>query len=301
MRAWLPTLRLILSSSQRWALIGSHLFPYASWCAMPSRPWLRWFPADWRSDPRLRMCSLAARGLWIELLGYMHEAEPYGHLIVAGVAPSDRDIAKLVGASFSETKKCLEELRNTGVFSVNSEGMIYSRRMVRDHEKAERDRINGATGGNPQLISSSGFGAEPGSSSRASEVNQAVEGTNKRGVNPPENPSHKASRGQAHAYQKPDAREASYIDDEFEKFWRAYPSRGEHQNPRKPARQKFEALIRSGIDPAVITEGAEWYATYVKRHRIKGQYVTQAITWLSQARWEQPYINKPEALAIGMI
>jgi hypothetical protein len=63
---------------------------------MPSRPWLRWYPGDWRADPRLRMCSLAARGLWIELLGFMHEAEPYGHFIVGGAAPSEREIAKLV-------------------------------------------------------------------------------------------------------------------------------------------------------------------------------------------------------------
>src|SRR5262249_58384065 len=104
---------------------------------MPSRPWLKWFPADWRSDPRLRMCSLAARGLWIELLGFMHEAEPYGHLIIGGAAPSDKQIAKLVGSSISETKRCLEELRNAGVFSVNLEGVIYSRRMVRDREKHE--------------------------------------------------------------------------------------------------------------------------------------------------------------------
>ena len=52
-----------------------------------TKPWLKFYPADWRADPRLRMCSLAARGLWIELMSYMHEGEPYGHLTIDGVPP----------------------------------------------------------------------------------------------------------------------------------------------------------------------------------------------------------------------
>ena len=38
-----------------------------------ARPWMKWYPADWRSDPGLRMCSFAARGLWADLLALMHE------------------------------------------------------------------------------------------------------------------------------------------------------------------------------------------------------------------------------------
>lgn len=39
-----------------------------------SDPWLKFYPTDWRSDPALKMCSLAARGLWIEMIALMHEA-----------------------------------------------------------------------------------------------------------------------------------------------------------------------------------------------------------------------------------
>jgi len=48
------------------------------------QPWLKFFPSDWRADPALRMCSLAARGLWIEMLCLMHEARPHGSLLVNG-------------------------------------------------------------------------------------------------------------------------------------------------------------------------------------------------------------------------
>lgn len=98
------------------------------------------------------MCSLAARGLWVELLGYMHEADPYGHLAIAGAAPTADQIASLVGAPAKLIRACLTELEANGVFSRDATGsFIYSRRMVRDKAKAERDRENGKGGGNPVL------------------------------------------------------------------------------------------------------------------------------------------------------
>jgi len=51
----------------------------------PGNPWMKFYPADWRSDPMLRLCSLAARGLWAEMICLMHEAEPYGSLLVNGI------------------------------------------------------------------------------------------------------------------------------------------------------------------------------------------------------------------------
>lgn len=113
--------------------------------------WLRWYPQDWRADPRLRQCSLAARGLWIELLGYMHESEPYGHLMLGNGFVTDKQIALLVGAPLAIVKKCMEELEKNSVFSLTSDGKIYSRRMVRDHQKANQNKENGLKGGNPAL------------------------------------------------------------------------------------------------------------------------------------------------------
>lgn len=118
----------------------------------PHLPYIKWFPTDWRADPRLRMCSLAARGLWIELIGYMHEGEPYGHLTINGSEPTLQDIASLVGRPVSEVRKALAELEQRQVYSTDAEqGTPYSRRMVRDKAKAEKDRENGKGGGNPNL------------------------------------------------------------------------------------------------------------------------------------------------------
>jgi hypothetical protein len=114
-------------------------------------PWLKVVPTDWRSDPKLRMCGLAARGLWIEMISIMHEATPYGHLLVSGLAPTDTQLAVLVGASSDQIPALCGELETAGVFSRTREGVIYSRRMTRVAKKSAIARKNGKNGGNPTL------------------------------------------------------------------------------------------------------------------------------------------------------
>lgn len=107
---------------------------------MSGRPWLKWYPSDWRADPGLRMCSLTARGLWIEILGLMHEAQPVGHLLVNGRAPTATQLGVLVGSDAATVTAALDELEAAGVFSLTADGVIWSRRMVRDAEKSEEGR-----------------------------------------------------------------------------------------------------------------------------------------------------------------
>lgn len=87
----------------------------------------------------------------------------------------------------------------------------------------------------------------------------------------------------------------------FEAFWRIYPHRGQHPDPKKAARLKFEAAIKAGADPADINRGAENYATYVAASISHPRHVAQAQTWLSQERWND-YQQPPELrrLRIGM-
>jgi hypothetical protein len=139
------------------------------------QPWLKFFPSDWRADPALRMCSLAARGLWIEMLCLMHEARPHGSLLVNGKPVTAAQLANLVGAGVAEVEGFLAELEEAGVFSRDADGALYSRRMRRDEERAAVNRVNGRAGGNPSL---------------------------KASVNPPDNPTVKAGV----KAQKPESR-----------------------------------------------------------------------------------------------
>jgi hypothetical protein len=71
--------------------------------------------------------------------------------------------------------------------------------------------------------------------------------------------------------------------DAFEEFWKAYPRR-EGPNPRKPAEQKFNALAKTGVDPAMMIAAVKRMAAEQARD-IGTRFIPQAITWLNQQRW----------------
>jgi len=112
---------------------------------------MKFYPADWRADAMLRLCSIGARGLWAEMMCIMHDAEHYGSLLVNGRRIDKKQLAGLAGISEKECTALLMELEGNGVFSRDDDGTIYSRRMRRDHEKAIKDKENGRGGGNPKL------------------------------------------------------------------------------------------------------------------------------------------------------
>ena len=118
-------------------------------------PWFKLYGTDWRADPGLRMCGLAARGLWFDMLTLMHEADPYGHLLIGGVAPSPGELARILGEDAGEVARLLALLEERQVFSRTRTGTIYSRRMVRDNardsERQAAGRRYGLLGGNPAL------------------------------------------------------------------------------------------------------------------------------------------------------
>ena len=92
------------------------------------------------------------------------------------------------------------------------------------------------------------------------------------------------------------------IGEWFETFWRAYPSRKPHENPKKPARLKFEAAVKRGADPAAIIRGVENFAVYAAAHIRKPEYIKTAEVWLNKECWtEHQQPPAPEPLRAGMI
>lgn len=76
------------------------------------------------------------------------------------------------------------------------------------------------------------------------------------------------------------------IDKAFEEFWSEYPKRGTAANPRKPAREKFERLVKSGADPSEIVRGARLYReAEAGRGTLGSDKIAMASTWLNQERW----------------
>lgn len=91
------------------------------------------------------------RYVWFEMLLVMHEAEPYGHLLIAGRAPEATTLARVIGVDAGDVKRAVRELSERGVLSRTEAGVICSRRMIRDENRRKSATNNGAKGGNPSL------------------------------------------------------------------------------------------------------------------------------------------------------
>jgi hypothetical protein len=115
-------------------------------------PSFQFYPGDWVKDPNLRRCSHAAKGVWIDLLCLMHESEQRGVLATAGRAWDDDEIALAVGGDRSTVLACVQELILKGVANRQSNGALYSRRLVRDEQKRLLCVEAGKRGGNPKLV-----------------------------------------------------------------------------------------------------------------------------------------------------
>jgi len=115
------------------------------------RPAFQFYPSDWLRDTALRSCSTGARGLWIDMICYMHEGNPYGHLKVADKVILPSNLARMVGETLEVVEGWLEELQHAGVYDTAVDGSIYSRRMIRDENLRQIRANGGKLGGNPNL------------------------------------------------------------------------------------------------------------------------------------------------------
>ncbi len=242
-----------------------------------SEPWMKFYTSDWRSDPRLKMCSPGARGMWIEMICLMHEATPYGHLLIHGQPPNEAQLASLTGIPSAELHDLVAELERFGVFSRTKEGVIYSRKLVRMASVSAKARKNGKRGGNPSL----GKHEE-----KRGSLNQQDKGDDKpqKPDTRIQNPDRKKESAYALSKESPDG---------FDAFWQTYPHRGGAKKGRAIAERHFAAACKSGVDPAAIIAGANRYRS--DRQVISG-FAKDPATWLNQRCWADDVEPPPEAL-----
>jgi len=108
-------------------------------------PAFQFYVRDWLSDPQLRMCCFAVRGMWIDFLCFMWEAPERG--LLKGTISN---LARLIGATESEMILFLQESMkykfadvtcNGNVTDCNTEVTLCNRRMFRDQKEKENTRL----------------------------------------------------------------------------------------------------------------------------------------------------------------
>jgi len=274
------------------------------------QPWFPWYADDWLSDEGLRACSLAARGLWIDMLSLMHKCDRRGYLQLLGKPLTLDQLARMTGSSTADLSPLVAELLNSGVASALDDGTIYSRRMVRDQQKRDKCAAAGLKGGgNPALKSGTtatfkggpkggpkggdkgGLKGAYGSVSSfdpvldlypkeekdSSGVGGAGGGATFKGT---DKGTDKGRRGLG----------ADALDPEFDRFWRSYPNKDAQHKARlawdelRPSAELVEVML-AAIERQKQT--SQW------RKRI----IPHAATWLAECRWQDEGIEATDATA----
>jgi hypothetical protein len=122
-------------------------------------PSFQFYPNDWLGDMNLRMCSVATRGVWIDLLCIMHKSKKYGYLVQKESGKwsnmSPKTIQKLTGMTRKRIVNGLRELSKNDVIKYDDDGLMYSKRLVKDHRLRQIRMEVGKLGGNPNLVNQS--------------------------------------------------------------------------------------------------------------------------------------------------
>ena len=214
-----------------------------------SNPWMKFYPRDWRGDQALRAVSIAARGLWIECLCIMHEAKPYGHLLVNGQKVEDDTLARMAGVSVDEVQTLMSELQQAGVFSLTRKGVVFSRRMTKDFSRSQKGRKSAYL--------------------RYSQDTEDKQETTRPNGSPSRVPT----------TQKPEARSQKEKDPPgFDDWYAAYPRKvGKGQ-----ARKAYAGACKK-TDSETLLRAAEGFSRTIAGTDEK--FIPHPATWLNGERW----------------
>lgn len=155
------------------------------------RPSFQFYPADWRNNANLRRCSWEARGVWVEVMGLMHDSDVYGVLrwplkeiaqALGAPAKLVQELAtkgvmkgrdKGVAEAFVYTPRSARKDGDPVVLLASQEGPVwYSSRMVKDEYlrtiRGEQTRFGDDTKATPKTAPKVGLGATSSDGSTSS-------------------------------------------------------------------------------------------------------------------------------------
>jgi len=115
-------------------------------------PAFQFYPGDWRKDPGIQSLDYFDRGVWFEIMCFMHESTERGVLLLNGRPMTDDSLARLLGLDNQKLSSTLTRLMESGVAHRRDDGAIFNRRMIRDEQIRYIRAEAGKRGGNPNLL-----------------------------------------------------------------------------------------------------------------------------------------------------
>lgn len=198
------------------------------------------------------------------MLCLMHQSGT-GRLEVSGRPMTEKELSAILGDNPRTVKKLVAELREAGVSTIVDGSFIASSRIIRDFEKAERDRSNGRMGGNPTL---------------------KTKGNDAQGVNP----EVKAQKPEARS-QKPEKKEQRSADESaccaFVDFWAVWPAKVSKAAAEKAWRRLSADDRQAAYDAAKASWFERWQAAHPDANPIHPS------SFLNGKRWHDQFPNRP--------
>ena len=265
-------------------------------------PSFQFYPGDWLRDAGLRACTVASRGVWMDLLCFMHDAPTRGLLLKANGQPfTAAELARAVGCSLADLETCLSELEAAGVFDRREDGAIVSRRMASDDAARRQASDNGRMGGNPVLKGDRPGGLPkeppPGQPDAKGGVNPPLKGGVRDGISLSSSSSSSSSSGGKTAPPPgPVAPKSHHAIPErhplFARFWEAYPRKSEERK----AATAFAEIVADDDEAFLQTmlDAIAWQKKSADWTDDGGKYIHKPANWLREAKWQD---RPPEALA----
>lgn len=249
---------------------------------MSGEPWSKFFWKDWESDPGLKLCGLAAQGLWMRLLCIAAASTIKGEVRIGRRPCLPADISRLVGTPVDEVERLLAELEGNDVFDRANDGAIVSRRMVRDAQNHAEMRAFGKTGGRPKGLQSHENPDNPPIPKKITPRARA------RAASASASPSDSDSGEKGVQGERNRQAEAAQS---WPQWWPEYP----HKVGKRDAERAYRAALQRAT-PAELLAGVRRYVATKPRDR---PWCNPA-TWLTQDRWlDEPAADPREEYPNG--
>ena len=240
------------------------------------------FSLDYADHPKIASLSDAAFRAHVTFILYSRKYKTDG-IIKNPVANRlalqwDADVLSELQNNDNEDPS-LKKLENGDYYLTGYEEMQETRAEIEERRRIAAE--NGRKGGRPKGSKNKPKETHPVSNpvSNPGTQNKAETETEAETDISISNPHEQPTLSLVHPEASADA------SDRFEEFWKAYPKRSK-ANPKKPAREKFERIIKT-VDPQILIDAAKAYAKSEEGNDPK--YIAQTQTWLNQERWNDDY------------
>jgi hypothetical protein len=262
-----------------------------------ARPSFQFYPADWRNNAKLRRCTWAARGAWVDVMSLMNDSDEYGIL-----RWPLKEIAQAIGCPLTLLKELVDKNVLKGTDKGESDALEYTPRSGRQagptvtlihctngpiwySSRMVRDEYIRQKKGNSELHKDS-----PHSTSKSSPMPPIGELFDDSPMPPKSDlPSSSSSSS---IKNKEHSSDSDVADSKFSEFWEAWP-RTDRKTAKAACLKRWQTHRLGLVAEQILTDVNRRKGT---RQWLDG-YEPAPLTYLNQRRWEDAASSEPDPFA----